>query len=155
MEFGERLCKEALESVPCRYFLYDGKLLSELRFCAWDSPAFAGSHGLWTVEECGCPPKPWRRRTEASAGYAVPQVPRVPARGAPLEVFLLSPIQDTKLIAAQAILKNLQRWVPLVFPSQLEIVNLSLAPFFDNLGLVGKSIGALQFAAGLAENSKV
>jgi hypothetical protein len=69
------------------------------------SPAFAGSHGLPTVEECGCPPKPldrhsfsdggWRpssavallrrmeRRTGASAGYAVPQVPRAPARGAP------------------------------------------------------------------------
>jgi len=57
------------------------------------SPAFAGSHGLQAAEECGCPPKPpdrhsfsdggWRRRTGASAGYAVPQVPRAPARGAP------------------------------------------------------------------------
>jgi hypothetical protein len=27
--------------------------------------------------------KPWRRRPGASAGYAVPQVPRAPARGAP------------------------------------------------------------------------
>jgi hypothetical protein len=52
------------------------------------SPAFAGSHGLPTVEECGCPPKPWRRRTGASAGYAAPQVPRAPARGAPLEKWL-------------------------------------------------------------------
>ena len=34
------------------------------------SPASAGSHALLTVEECGCPPKPWRRRTGASAGYA-------------------------------------------------------------------------------------
>jgi hypothetical protein len=57
VEFGERLCKEVLKSVPRRYFLYDGKLLSELRFCAWDS----------------------------------------------LEVFLLSPIQDTKL-------KHLDLW---------------------------------------------
>jgi hypothetical protein len=80
------------------------------------SPAFAGSHGHRTVEECGCPPtcpaklqrsrKPldrhsfsgggWRpssavallrrmeRRTGASSGYAVPQVPRAPARGAHL-----------------------------------------------------------------------
>jgi hypothetical protein len=51
MEFGESLCEEVLKSVLCRYFLYDGKLLSELRFCAWHS----------------------------------------------LEVFVLSPIQDTKL----------------------------------------------------------
>jgi len=49
------------------------------------SPAFAGGHGLSTVEECGCPPKPWRRRTGASAGCAALQVPRAPARGAPLE----------------------------------------------------------------------
>ena len=49
------------------------------------SPAFVGSHGLPAVEECGCPPKPWRRRTGASAGYAIPQVPRAPACGAPLD----------------------------------------------------------------------
>jgi hypothetical protein len=47
------------------------------------SPASAASHGLLTVEECGCPPKPWRRRTGASAGYAAPKVPRALARGAP------------------------------------------------------------------------
>jgi hypothetical protein len=45
--------------------------------CILGSPAFAESYGLPTVEECGCPPKPWRRRTGASAGYAVPQVPRL------------------------------------------------------------------------------
>jgi len=49
------------------------------------SPAFAGSHGLLIVEECGCPPKPWRRRTGASAGYAIPQVAQAPAREAPLD----------------------------------------------------------------------
>ena len=46
-------------------------------------PAFAECHGLPPVGERGCPPKPWRRRAGASAGSAVPQVPRAPTRGAP------------------------------------------------------------------------
>jgi len=62
-------------------------LLSE-KLEAWNlddgsSPAFAANHGFLPVEECGGPPNLWRTTTEASAGYALPQLPQGPGRGAP------------------------------------------------------------------------
>lgn len=68
------------------------------------SPVFTGSHGLPTAAECGRPPKPWRKRTEASAGYAVGEVLRTSARGSIFEGGLhLEVKKDRRKVARRAV----------------------------------------------------